>query len=409
MAYWLPMLAAAALLSHGRAARCRRERCCPPAADAHMRRAQPRQQPFTFRESCIPAAAAATALSSALQQGGGSSGADLRLQVAAAACMHAAPQHASRRCCQWPPGCSECQVPSTSSWQPPARLAGQGLRSGADDLRAAPHHEIQLAAAAANWNRVFTSRPFRQAAPIPLLLPVADTPVCCARSLFAPSGWHPPCEPCSVSRRRCCCVLVSVVSRPAGDRCARRPPPPSPARRLAPLPPAAPLPRGDSCATPSPTPFCRLPGAAAAPARAASDSKGRCVEDPEDAESPRCRRCSPDAGACLECWQGFGLSSAGECLACNVTSDHGDRCIRCDGEDVSFWPRVPAALRPRRRHGCGGWGARRWACRWGLCSCPRPPERTCPCQPPMGVQDTMPRPTAPVRRALTSTAKTALA
>lgn len=79
-----------------------------------------------------------------------------------------------------------------------------------------------------------------------------------------------------------------------------------------------------------------------------ADAGARCKEDAEDAAEPRCQRCAPDGSKCLECWPGNGLSSSGECVVCIVTSEHGDRCVRCNGDDPSFC----TACQPR--FGMGG-------------------------------------------------------
>lgn len=126
---------------------------------------------------------------------------------------------------------------------------------------------------------------------------------------------------------------------------------------VAPLAARAPLPAAAAtaparcrCQTAAPcpsTPCCSR--GAAAPAHASGSSQvSKCVEGPDTADNPRCKRCSPDAARCLECWAGFGLAPSGECVPCNVTSDHGDRCIRCDGEDTSF------CLECQPRFGMGG-------------------------------------------------------
>lgn len=37
-----------------------------------------------------------------------------------------------------------------------------------------------------------------------------------------------------------------------------------------------------------------------------------------------------------ECHEAFGPDASGVCVACNVTGDYGDRCVRCDGKDPGF-------------------------------------------------------------------------
>lgn len=160
-------------------------------------------------------------------------------------------------------------------------------------------------------------------------------------------AWEIGSAPARWSRRGCPLPLSSP------------PPPPLPSwLRISP-PSNFPL----QATFPSPSPLPPLPHRAAVAFASAAGASARCQEDAEDAAEPRCQRCAPDGSKCLECWPGNGLSSGGECVACNVTSEHGDRCVRCDGDDPSFC----TACQPR--FGMGGATGKCWVVFWMWTAC----------------------------------------
>lgn len=57
-------------------------------------------------------------------------------------------------------------------------------------------------------------------------------------------------------------------------------------------------------------------------------SSTKCTDD-------ACLTCAPD-GSGAECMSPFGLDSSGQCIRCNVTGEHGDRCGRCNSDRPDF-------------------------------------------------------------------------
>lgn len=172
----------------------------------------------------------------------------------------------------------------------------------------------------------------------------------------------PRCCCSSVRREKSYCDQQLHVRVPAAPPAAGAPSPPlSP-----PLPPpcccSAAMPHSTravhSKLSPSPQSSSLPPGLhlhAAVASVSAADASAKCKEDEETADAPRCQRCAPDGSKCLQCWPGNGLSSSGACVPCNVTTEHGDRCIACDGDDPSFCTEC------RPRFGMGGATGEYWA------------------------------------------------